>query len=529
MSALLKGLRDEEWKELWRIGWPIALSDMFLASSAVITGATIGHICGTDAMAAVVVAQAFMILTKIFAQSTTDTLNTLCSQARGANNAGLVGIWLQTGLIVYSTLMLPVFVVWWFGSRPFLRIMNVKDEVVNDGVDFTKASIPGAYLIGLKYCFEQYFAALGVVRPAMVIGAIFVVVNAGLCILFMKGIPGTAWEGMGLVGSPVGNAVTQLLQVVTYLWWCSRKGYAGQYWQGWDVKGATKSSRALEYLKLCVPTAIGAVVEQGQWQLLTVFTVHLGSIDVASWLCVASLWDTLVATSLGFSKSVNLRTAFHLGADNVRAAKTVVRYGVTCITVLSALAGIIIFSLQDYVGYIYTTDPDVLDTVRSLCWLVSVGLIPLNVGLVGLFVLDAQGRPGLGAAIIGIGTWGIDVPLAAVFIYVLGWGVKGLLGAVLIGYGVSVLVAWIFVIRSDWEKCVLQAQMRSEKKGTAESSILVTGHSAGPTQGLVEALINDRVDTDTDCDSEHQVLIHHHAPPDTLGSVQAECSFPPMQ
>ena len=454
---------DDQWKLFWALAWPQAMSDSSLVISQIVDTACIGHIVGVDAMAAASIAQAFMSLTQIFALSTANCLNTLCPQALGSGNKKLAGVWLQAGIVCFSFAIVPVFFIWWFSTEKALRAMGMADDVSHMALRFAKYSIPAYYFQGIRYCCEQYFASIHIAKPAMIANLFFTAANLGFNILFMSGIPGTSWDGLGYIGSPISNAVCQSLQVTAYLTYCCYvKQYHKDYWPDTPVHKNLTLARMKEYAKLSVPMALGMLLEEGQWQLLMVFTAHLGSADVSAWACVGILWQILSSASFGFCKAVNIRVAHLLGSGELKDTFRTIAYGMISVGLFSVLSGVSVYSFRDYVGKIYTTDDKVISSIKGMCWLMAVSLLPLNLGAVGLFVLDAQGRPSVSAAIIALGTWGLNVPLAAVFIYKYDLGPKGPLLAAISGYGASMTACSVLLYFSNWEKYIRQARERSE-------------------------------------------------------------------
>eukprot|EP00754_Rhynchopus_humris_P048514 Rhum_TRINITY_DN7835_c0_g1::Rhum_TRINITY_DN7835_c0_g1_i1::g.24733::m.24733/K03327/TC.MATE, SLC47A, norM, mdtK, dinF; multidrug resistance protein, MATE family len=455
-------LRGES-RELWRLAWPTTVGDMLLVSETLIVVACIGHKGGKDALDAVTVATAYMSITDVIPFSLSNCLNTLCSQARGAGNKPLAGIWLQTSLLVYTAVIIPTFVLWAFTTKRVLRLVGLEDRLAEMGQTYALYSIPLAYCSGLRYCVDEYYSSLGIVLPATVTAAIFTPMSVGFSILLMSGVG--SWEGLGFEGAALGGGLAVFLEIVVFLLWCWHKEYHKGYWDGWSWSEATKVSRVSEYLKQGMSQALGAFFEEAQFEFIIVFITHMGTSYVAAWSCVNLLWMLCFTACSGFGKAVNMRVALHVGADDVHLAKIAVAVGVVLIVVLETVAVGILVAVSHHIGHIFTNDHDVIRIFVSAMPYLAISLVPLAAGVVALFVLDAQGRPNVGATIIGLATWFFNVPVAAVVVYVWGKKLNMLLNVMTVGYLLACVVAWVYILRSDWDHLVVEAQKRSEVEG----------------------------------------------------------------
>eukprot|EP01059_Diplonema_ambulator_P030992 TRINITY_DN554_c0_g1_i4.p1 TRINITY_DN554_c0_g1~~TRINITY_DN554_c0_g1_i4.p1 ORF type:complete len:503 (+),score=125.28 TRINITY_DN554_c0_g1_i4:164-1510(+) len=446
-------------------------------------------------MASVSLGSAFMMLTQTFTLSTLNCLNMVCSQAIGAGNKKLAGVWLQIGFLMYTVMIIPIFVVWWFFTDDALRAVGMDPDLSRDGQRYARYSIPVNYLIGIEYTMEQFYSALGVTKPAMVSAGISLILSVAFNLFFMAGLPGTSWDGMGFVGVALGGALAMLTQLIMFLSYTYYKGYHVEYWDGFSMTEVMQKSRIKEYFKLCVPTAAGALAEQGQFQLLTVFTAHLGSADIAAWSAMGSLWAQLAGASMGMAKAMNVRLATHLGSGDLELCFKSIKFGTIMISCISTTLGLSLYLARDYVGRIFSSDPEIIHAVKEVCWLFGIDIPLLNTGVVALFVLDAQGRPSLGAGIIGACTWLINIPFSALAVYKLGYSLNGIMFVVSCGYVVSVVLSWWFICRSDWDQLVIDAKRRSEREAEASA-----GSGSSDEESTSEASFQDVTD-------EEQLLI----------------------
>eukprot|EP01062_Namystynia_karyoxenos_P001157 TRINITY_DN10397_c0_g2_i1.p1 TRINITY_DN10397_c0_g2~~TRINITY_DN10397_c0_g2_i1.p1 ORF type:complete len:595 (+),score=191.10 TRINITY_DN10397_c0_g2_i1:79-1785(+) len=458
-DAEAQGCCGGEARPLVRIGVPAALQALFDSAGFIVSSAIVGHLCGVDALAGSAASAAFQILSLSFAFSLPNCLNTLCSQAYGAENYKLCGNWLQIGLAVFTVAAAPIFVIWYFLAERAVRLMGAEPNVASLAHIYARYSILGWYADGLMMCVTQYYESFGVIKQSMWITIGFIPVNVALNYILIDGIG--SWGGWGYKGSPIALSICRCLQLSTFVSWCAFRGHHKKTWPGWTLD-SFQTSRVIEFIRQGVPQAIGAVAEQGQFQLLTIFAVHLGTTQLAAWSALGEVWGMLIAAAFGICKAVNVRVSTHLGAGHIPKAKEAARIGLIICGGAGTVCAVVMYLIREPIGRLYTSDQKLIDKIASLCWLQATSLFLFSPGIVAFFILDGQGRPELGALGAGLGAWVFNVPLAAVAVYVLHWGVEGIYAAMIVGYTVIIIFLWTIVYRSPWQRLVQDAKRRSE-------------------------------------------------------------------
>merc|ERR1712125_263418 len=67
-------------------------------------------------------------------------------------------------------------------------------------------------------------------------------------------------------------------------------------------------------------------------------------------------------------------------------------------------------------------------------------------------LIGAQNGYRLATSINLVCSWGITMPLAALFTYVFNWNLKGLTAAIIIGYALAGMIMSYIILRSDWKR-----------------------------------------------------------------------------
>ena len=124
--------KHAEFKILMTIALPLALTLLVAFGQGVVDLAFVGHVVGIDALTAASLATLWMNVTSVFIpRGLNAAMSALCSQASGAKNMPLVGVWLVNGLFLQTLALVPVMGAWWCtdsvleaaGIRPLIAEM----------------------------------------------------------------------------------------------------------------------------------------------------------------------------------------------------------------------------------------------------------------------------------------------------------------------------------------------------------------------------------------------------------------------
>lgn len=102
--------------------------------------------------------------------------------------------------------------------------------------------------------------------------------------------------------------------------------------------------------------------------------------------------------------------------------------------------------------------------------LMGIGNLSMAFGMMCWGVIGAQGRYSLATAWFFASSWLVTLPLAAIFVYVFGYGIQGIVAALAIGYSCLSTVLIFIMARSDWSELSGVIQERNAIVGETMSS-----------------------------------------------------------
>ena len=455
-------LTSSELSTLLTIASPISLSILCRTAQSLTDLSFLGHL-STTALAGSSAALLWMGLTSaILYRAFGTAVNTLCAQAYGAGNMELVGHWLQLSVLLNTIATVPLSVSWWW-TGDLLRLIGVDEELASSASLFARWSVTSTWPILVYECLSRYFQAQGVVVPALTINFVLVFVNIALNYFFVLGIAG--YGGWGYVGSPLATAACRWLLLAVFWLYMFYVRDSRECWRGWSWRCVERERVRVMMVDQFLPLTLGIALEELQLQLISVFAVRLGDIQLAvenslmttymveafaprrarsppsapaafsltaAVPCAVSS-QVLSSIMLGLASATTIRVAHYLGAGRPKAARKTAVISFWCALAVGLVTGVAFVLLRDYIGQVFSDDAEVHRLTSQVCLLLGPVFFLLSALYTAFAVLDAQARPMMQALAMVIGGWGVSVPLSYVFAFPLGDGLIGLWYGMTIG------------------------------------------------------------------------------------------------
>ena len=453
----------EELYTLVGIAYPIALATLCRAAQMMTDLSFLGHL-STDYLAGSSAALLWMSLTSaILYRAFGAAVNTLCAQAVGADNHRLVGIWLQTSLVLSTIATVPLSVSWWF-TGDLLRAIGVSPHIADLAATFARYSILSTWPILVYECLARYYQAQKLVVPALVINFAFVFLNILLNYFFVLGFAG--YGGYGYVGSPLATATCRWLLLIVF-WLVMHYGLGKkECWFGWTWECVAKQRLKVMFIEQFLPLTLGMAMEELQLEVIALMANSLGEAELATQNAVTTLFVVFSSFSIGIFSATAVRIAYYLGACRPKAARKTGVLSLYLSLGIGLLTGVAFFVCKSYIGRLYSNDPVVWQLTEQVCSILGPTYILMAIIYTAMAVVDAQARPMMSALAFIVGAWGVSVPMAYVFGFVMRRGLLGIWCALCSGYTVVGVVLSVACLLSDWRQVSVDAMVRSEKKST---------------------------------------------------------------
>ena len=218
--------------------------------------------------------------------------------------------------------------------------------------------------------------------------------------------------------------------------------------------------------------------------------------------------------SLPFAISISstIRIQALLSAQHTRAAHTASNVALGLGICISCLSGYLLYSLRNLIGYIFTTDPNIIYRVSTLVPLAACFSVAQGVHGIAQGILRGMNH-GKDALIFTIASyWLVALPIGIYLAYIArpSYGMHGLWYGFITGGGALAVMLLTLVLSSDWDREVRRARVRAEKLSN-NREILQAGVGVGSMSMGGFTLISASEDDEIDDLERIEVHLQPHA------------------
>ncbi|KAF4460889.1 ethionine resistance [Fusarium albosuccineum] len=317
------------WAELTlisRYSVPLVATYLLQYSFSVITTFTAGHLGQDDLAAASVGVTTMNIAGLAIFEGMATALDTLCAHAYGAGNKAGVGLYVQRMLLLMAVVSIPVGALW-ICSPAILSIFLKQEYLAVKAGSFLRVSLIG--LPGWLFAFHFGLGLDGAALEAALANSLRPILLF-LCILFKKSSH-KCWPGP------------------------SRRAF-----KGWGP--------------MLGLSAAGSAVTLAEWaafEILTFSTSYLSTTHLAAQTILTTTSVVMWHIPFSFSVGVSTRIGHLIGAGLVTAARQVTILYAIIFVAIGLFDAAFLFSLRNYIGLIFSTDPSIHHLVSNTMFAVA--------------------------------------------------------------------------------------------------------------------------------------------------------------
>jgi Na+-driven multidrug efflux pump len=453
---------DRESKKILKLAIPHSVGAVAKSSFANLCLILISQKIGTKPVAAYALVQVLAGLTDGVLQGPIYACTATCSQAVGAGNTILAGKFIQLSLLMYGICYVPVIYFWYQYMYEIILWLEWGDEITALlAQDFIRVYVWAYLLGGISLSLWQL---LEITNHA--IFGTMIMIFWGLSNVFAIAVLTTViypnGNGATLVHVAYIYNGTSLIFIIGTIMIAHCKGWLAPFLPGLIGQASFTDPQAVSsLLKQAVPLALGSLLSNAEWAVLTFFASHLGPAEVAAWALLGSLWEVFYASTAGIGDAAEIRLAYHLGHDDPveaqRCAYKALSLGMLVATVISVLY----FCLQSRIPAWFTPDATLQAMLEELVPFVGVANLTMTFGMQCWSLIGAQGKYKLATWISFISSWGVVMPLAALFVFGLRLDLQGLTAASCVGYLSTGSALSYVLLSTDWPKVARKIHKQS--------------------------------------------------------------------
>lgn len=408
-------------------------------------------------------------------QGISTCLDTLCAQSYGQKDYKRVGLHFMRCNYLLLLLFIPIFSLWYFGSKPILLsiIGEDQEELCTLASNYLKVlglGVPGFILFENG---KHYLQSQGIFHASTYVLAICAPIN--ICLNYLL-----VWDkviGLGFVGAPLSVVITNYLMfTLLYLYIFYVDG--NKCWP----KGSVFSLRFFRNWKKMIDLSIpGVFMVEAEWlafEIITFTASRFGTDVLAAQSIVSTSCVLLYQIPFATSIAASTRIAWFIGAASKRSAKFATNTAIFVAFIGGIFTGIILFTFRTPLARLYTQDENVIKLASKVLIIGAVYQINDCLACITNGILRGQGRQKIGGYLNLFAYYVIALPVSLYLAIVLKMELVGLWMGMLIALFLLSVLQLYFVLTSDWDyiinECINESIME-------DGSILIDSHSIVPS------------------------------------------------
>uniref|UniRef100_UPI00398EF3AB multidrug and toxin extrusion protein 1-like n=1 Tax=Pristiophorus japonicus TaxID=55135 RepID=UPI00398EF3AB len=480
------------WKEagaLSRLAGPVFLSYLMVFNISIVSSIFCGHL-GKVELDAVSIATAVINISGIsIGVGLSSACDTLISQAYGCKNLKRIGVILQRGILI---LMIACFPCWalFINSKHILLAFKQPPEVVKLTHLYVKIfipALPAAYLYELE---ARYLQNQGIILPQIVTGLVANVFNAVVNYVFLYVLM------LGVPGSAAANVVSQYCQAILLFVYIRRKKLYVGTWTGWSTDCLQEWGH---FIQLAVPSMLMMCIEWWTYEIGIFLAGLVNEVELGAQAIICQVLSIAYMISLGYSVAVSVRVGNALGARKPMQAKTSARVALWCSGSCALVICVILAAIKNVVGYIFTTDREIIELVEKLDPLIATYHLFDAITCMSTGVLIGSGKQKLGAIINLIAFYTIGYPIGISLMFAAKLGVLGLWTGMFASVVVQMIFFQTLIYKMNWNKASNEALVNAGVKNDVEASNSASG-------GQAQNILTENMEVDSNTEMEQMLV-----------------------
>ena len=440
MTTALGAVRREV-KPMITLVVPVVVAELGWIAMGIVDIGMVGRL-GAEAIGAVGVGSMLFLTLAVFGIGLLLGLDTLVSQAFGAEKLEDCHRWLVHGVLLSIVLAIPMTLLARIGAAS-LHVWGFDPEVLRLTIPYLEVVAWSALPLLLYATFRRYLQSMSVVLPVMfaLVSANLINVLANWILIFGHlGAPALGVNGAGWATciSRVYMA-TVLLATILYRNARDRSGL-------WSVPLKLDLARMRRLIGLGFPAAIQVTLEVGVFAAVTALAGRLAPAALAAHQVALNVASVTFMVPLGVASAGAVRVGQAVGRRDAAGASQAGWTALLLGVLFMGCAALVFLALPEPILRLFTSEPAVVATGVSLL-LIAAGF-QLFDGVQGVATGLLRGLGDTRTPMIWnlAGHWCLGLPMGYVLCFVVGWGVIGLwigLSAGLILVGLVLLATWV--------------------------------------------------------------------------------------
>ncbi|KAK5613376.1 hypothetical protein CRENBAI_022821 [Crenichthys baileyi] len=412
-----------------------------------------GHIGNAELAGYALASATINVTTTATGYGLTMACDTLISQTYGSRNMKRVGVILQKSTLILLLFCLPCWALL-INSHNLLLLLHQEHEVARIANLYVMTFLPAVPAMFLHQLQVSYLQNQGIILPQMYTAAVANIFNLGINYLLISVLK------LGVIGSAVANSLSQIIICLLLFGYIRWKKLHQRTWGGWSTECLQGWG---SFMKLAVPSAFMICFEWWVWEVGGFLAGVLGEVDLAAQHVMVEIGAITYMFPLGIHAAACVRVGNALGAGNTSRAIVTCKVALVLSGVLAVFQGFILAGCKSVIGYIFTSDENIVQLVSENLTVYTFLQFLDAVLCVCSGILVGCGMQKIAALSNLVFYYFIGLPVGIALMFAAQLRILGLWLGLLICVFIQTSFFLVLIFKADWKKVTHKAQRRAGK------------------------------------------------------------------
>lgn len=442
---------DFETRRILTLAFPSTIeagTDPFFRMGVV---ALLSHFLDTDSMVA-------FLLVSLIVRTTTDDLSGAVADAQSTllqeaiaqgGNLGftLAGRFIQLGVLMQFIFIVPILLLWIVLVQDFVGwLVPENDDIAQLALEYTHVIVIEFAIRAAIRSFMLVFHLTGQAQFELNVDLSTTALTIAIIAIASSVSDNISLKNIGWI--QVAIALVTASGKVAYISW---KGLLKPYQQGL-FGGLTllDAEKVKLYLLVAFPLVLGALVEIGEWEILTLFVQKLGGAEVVTWAMMGIVWEVFEAFTEGLGEASAVRVSYYLSENLPQLAEQIANKSVFLSIIESTILTAIFLMIGPNLSVALTRDAALQNLFNDVVPVVALANVAMSLAQIYWSLLGAQGYFSKASLVILLDRWLFIIPMGCVLVYAANYDILAVAGVLAAGYAIGGTILARSVIHSDW-------------------------------------------------------------------------------